>query len=55
LDVIPPAIVLVQVETRKITRQMIHGAGVQVPDWRVIVVDGRCCVPGALVVVVVAL
>jgi hypothetical protein len=32
---------------------MIHGAGVQVPDWRVVVVAGRCHVPSTLVVVVV--
>jgi hypothetical protein len=55
LDVICPAIVILEVKPSKIARLMIRGARVQVPDWRVGVVASRRRVLGALVVVVVGL
>jgi hypothetical protein len=55
LDVIRPAIVLLEVKTSQIACQVIRGAGVEMPDRGIRVVAGRRRVPGALVVVVAGL
>jgi hypothetical protein len=55
LDVICPAIALLKAKTSKITRQVIRGAEVEMPDWRAGVVSSIRHIPGVLVVVVVRL
>jgi hypothetical protein len=55
LDVILPAIALLEVKTSQIARQVIRGTGVEMPDRGIGVVASRRRVPGALVVVVVGL
>jgi hypothetical protein len=55
LDVIRPAIALLEVKPSQIARQVTRGARVEMPDRGVGVVAGRRRVPGALVVVVVGL
>jgi hypothetical protein len=53
LDVIRPAIALVEVDEPD-RRQVIHGAGVEMPDRGVGVVAGRHRIPSMLIIVVVA-
>jgi hypothetical protein len=55
LDVIRPTIALLEVKMSQIARQVIPGAGVEMPDMGVSVVASRSCVPGALFIVVVML
>jgi hypothetical protein len=55
LDVIRPAVALLEVKTSKIARLVICGARVEMLDWSVGVVASRRRIPGALVVVVVGL
>jgi hypothetical protein len=55
LDVVHPAIVLLEVKTSQIARQVICGAIVEMPDRGIGVVAGRCRIPGALVVIVAGL
>jgi hypothetical protein len=55
LDVVRPAIALLEVKTSQIARQVIRGAGVEMTDRGIGVVAGGHCVPGALVVVVAGL
>jgi hypothetical protein len=55
LDVIRPAIALLEVKMSQITHQVIRGTGVEMPDMGIGVVAGRRRVPGALVVVVAGL
>jgi hypothetical protein len=50
-----PAIALLEVKTSQIARQVIPGAGVDMPDRGVGVVASRSCVPGVLFIVVVTL
>jgi hypothetical protein len=54
LDVIRPAVALLEVKMSQIARQVIRGAGVEMPDRGIGVVAGRRRVPDALIVVVVA-
>jgi hypothetical protein len=55
LNVIRPAVALLEVKTSQIARQMIRGARVEMPDRGIGVVAGRRRVPGELVVLVVGL
>jgi hypothetical protein len=55
LDVICLAVALLEVKTSQIARQVICGAGVEMPDRGIGVVAGRRRVPDALVVVVAGL
>jgi hypothetical protein len=50
-----PAIAFPEVKTSQIARQVIPGAGVEMPDRGLGVVASRSCVPGALFIVVVML
>jgi hypothetical protein len=52
LDVIRPAIVLLEVKTSQNARQVIRGAGVEMPDRGDGVVAGRRCIPSVMVDVV---
>jgi hypothetical protein len=55
LDVIRPAVALLEVKMSQIARQVICGARVEMPDRGIGVVAGRRRVPDALVVVVAGL
>jgi hypothetical protein len=55
LDVICPAIALLEVKTSQIARQVIRSAGDEMPDWGVDVVAGSRCVSCVQVVVVAGL
>jgi hypothetical protein len=55
LDVICPAVALLEVKTSQIAHQVICGARVEMPDRGIGVVASRRRIPGALVVVVAGL